>query len=76
MPIFDFQCSQCDHEFDVLVQRLEYDERESLYSDSTANQIITCEKCGCTKIKKKISNTSFALKGGCWAKDNYQKSTS
>lgn len=30
-----------------------------------------CDKCKKETAKRLISATSFFLKGGCWAKDNY-----
>lgn len=59
MPIYEYVCSKCGFETDVL-QKL---------SDPPPS---TCDKCGKKKtLKKKMSRTSFQLKGGGWYKDLY-----
>lgn len=58
MPIYEYGCPDCGHDFEAL-QKL---------SDPP---ISTCPSCGATRVEKKISRTSFVLKGGGWYKDHY-----
>ncbi len=58
MPIYEYQCEKCNHEF----------EREQRI---TADPIKTCPKCKARRVKKLISQTSFVLKGGGWYNDLY-----
>ena len=58
MPLYEYICKECGHEFDVLQS----------FSD---DPISICEKCGAEEVVKKISIPSFALKGGGWYKDHY-----
>lgn len=61
MPIYEYACEKCDHEFEV-EQRI------------TEDPIKTCPKCKSRKVKKLISQTSFVLKGGGWYSDLYSSS--
>ena len=58
MPIYEYMCEKCGHEF----------EREQRI---TADPIKTCPECKARKVKKLISQTSFVLKGGGWYNDRY-----
>jgi putative FmdB family regulatory protein len=58
MPIYEYQCEACGHEF----------EREQRISE---DPIKKCPKCGKQKAKRLISRTSFVLKGGGWYGDLY-----
>jgi putative FmdB family regulatory protein len=58
MPIYEYHCNACDHEFEVM-QKM---------SD---RPIRKCEKCGRLKAKKMISRTSFVLKGSGWYVTDY-----
>ena len=58
MPIYEYACGKCEHEFEV-EQRM------------TDDPIKTCPKCRSRKVKKLISKTSFVLKGGGWYSDLY-----
>ena len=60
MPLFEYKCPKCDHEFEEL--------RRSDDRDLPAK----CEKCD-GDAKRRISVTSFTLKGGGWAADGYSK---
>lgn len=51
MPIFEYICQDCKHEFDAL------------RSMSQADAAMACSKCGGENIKRKISNF-FAESGG------------
>lgn len=58
MPVYEYQCTACQHEF----------EREQRISE---DPIKKCPKCGKQKVKRLISRTSFVLKGGGWYGDLY-----
>lgn len=58
MPIYDYCCEKCGHEF----------EREQRI---TEDPIRRCPKCRSLRAKRLISRTSFVLKGGGWYKDLY-----
>ena len=61
MPVYEYMCGACDHEF----------EREQRITD---NPIKKCPACGAMKVKRLISRTSFVLKGGGWYSDLYSSS--
>jgi putative FmdB family regulatory protein len=58
MPVYEYQCTACNFEF----------EREQRISE---DPIKKCPKCGKQKAKRLISRTSFVLKGGGWYGDLY-----
>ena len=58
MPIYEYECEKCSHEF----------EREQRITD---DPVKTCPKCKARRVKKLISRTSFVLKGGGWYSDLY-----
>lgn len=58
MPLYEYRCGACDHQFEVM-QKL---------SD---RPIRKCEKCGRLKAKRIISQTSFVLKGSGWYTTDY-----
>ena len=58
MPIYEYHCDQCGHEFEVLQKSFDVDE-------------MPCETCGAT-AKRMISNTSFVLKGTGWYVTDYK----
>ena len=60
MPIYEYKCSQCGHQFDVL-QRIGADGSD-----------LTCPGCGTAKPEKMVS--AFASSGG--GSDSYAPSTS
>lgn len=56
MALYDFKCSECGHEIEVL-QKM---------SDPYPT---TCPNCGKETLEKQISkNTGFCLMGGSWYK--------
>ncbi len=57
MPIYEYVCSQCSHQF----------ERRQKFSDEP---IKTCPECG-SSVEKMISSTAFSLKGGGWFNSGY-----
>jgi putative FmdB family regulatory protein len=62
MPIYEYACSQCGKIQDVL-QKMNDPAPE------------TCEHCGASKtLSRKVSRTSFVLKGGGWYSDLYGSS--
>ena len=61
MPIYDYACQKCGHEF----------EREQRIVDDPVKK---CPACGALKAKRLISKTSFVLKGGGWYNDLYSSS--
>ena len=58
MPIYEYACGKCEHEFEV----------EQRISD---DPIKTCPECRSRKVKRLISRTSFVLKGSGWYSDLY-----
>jgi len=56
MPIYEYHCVACDHEFEELVGLNELPP--------------TCPLCT-QEVQRKISLTSFRLKGGGWYADAY-----
>jgi putative FmdB family regulatory protein len=57
MPIYEYQCTKCGHEFEVMQK----------FSDKPVSK---CPECT-GEVKKVISNTSFVLKGSGWYADGY-----
>lgn len=58
MPIYEYRCPDCGHQFDAL-QKI---------SDDPLTQ---CPSCEAGNVKKLISRTSFTLKGSGWYSDHY-----
>ena len=63
MPIYEYACKKCQHEFEVS-QRI------------TDDPVRTCPACRSRQVKRLISQTSFVLKGGGWYSDLYSSSKS
>ena len=63
MPIYEYACGKCEHEFEV----------EQRISD---DPVKTCPECRSRKVKRLISQTSFVLKGGGWYSDLYSSAKS
>lgn len=59
MPLFEYKCSKCGHQFEKLKK-------------SSEAATSPCPKCS-AEASKKISAASFHLKGGGWAADGYGK---
>jgi len=57
MPIYEYHCSKCKKTFEI-------------FQKITEKLLTKCPDCD-GKVKKLISQTSFALKGGGWYKDGY-----
>ena len=58
MPIYEYLCSSCGYEFEE-VQR---------FSDPSFDE---CPSCNNITAERKVSVSSFHLKGGGWFKDGY-----
>ena len=61
MPIYEYKCCQCGHTQGVITTLAERDRPPP------------CPECGSSELRRLISRSSFALKGGGWYKDGYQK---
>jgi putative FmdB family regulatory protein len=59
MPIFDFQCQSCSHEFEKLV----------LKSDAPAP---ACLECASVDVIKKVSAPGFRLSGSGWYETDFK----
>ena len=59
MPIYEYQCTACDKEIEVL-QKI---------SDAPLQE---CPACGEPALKKKISAAAFRLKGGGWYETDFK----
>ena len=57
MPLYEYRCERCSNEFEVLVRR----------SDTA----ICCPACASTEASKKVSRSSFHLKGTGWYASEY-----
>ncbi len=58
MPIYEYACPECGHEFETMQKVSE-------------QRLTDCPSCDGHKLKKKVSATSFSLKGSGWYKDHY-----
>jgi len=59
MPIYEYKCSKCEHQFEV-IQR---------FSD---NPIQICPECNKKSVQKLVSAPSFRLKGGGWYETDFK----
>ncbi|MGH1462226.1 MAG: FmdB family zinc ribbon protein [Neptuniibacter sp.] len=59
MPIFDFQCHNCGHEFEKLV----------LKSDAPAP---ACASCSSEDVTKQVSAPGFRLSGSGWYETDFK----
>jgi len=59
MPIYEYQCEKCEHQFDAL-QKL---------SDKPLKK---CPECGKMALTKLISAAGFRLKGGGWYETDFK----
>ena len=59
MPIYEYQCNACDHQFDAL-QKL---------SDA---KLSDCPACAKPELRKKISAPSFRLSGSGWYETDFK----
>ena len=59
MPIYEYKCLKCGHQFEV-IQR---------FSD---NPVEICPNCKNNKVEKLVSAPSFRLKGGGWYETDFK----
>ena len=59
MPIYEYKCSKCEHQFEV-IQR---------FSD---NPVEICPECNKKAVSKLVSAPSFRLKGGGWYETDFK----
>ncbi|HZV83125.1 MAG TPA: zinc ribbon domain-containing protein [Geobacteraceae bacterium] len=57
MPVYEYQCEACNYQFEL----------RQKFSDPPAE---ICPECS-GAVKKLISSTAFALKGGGWYTEGY-----
>ena len=75
MPIYEYKCDACGHEFEEM---LHFSERDVPLNTPCPNRIFDrnqepqCFDCG-GKVHLKMSLGSFHLKGSGWYKDGYGK---
>jgi putative FmdB family regulatory protein len=58
MPIYEYTCKACGHEFEVIQKITDKPTRK-------------CEACGKLQARRHISQTSFLLKGSGWYTTDY-----
>ena len=63
MPVYEYRCGKCGHEFEEL-QRI------------TEDPIRKCPQCGKPAVERLISKTSFVLKGSGWYATDYGRKSS
>ena len=59
MPIFEYVCDNCGHEFETLQK----------VSEAPLKK---CEACGSKKLRKKISAAGFRLSGSGWYETDFK----
>lgn len=59
MPFYEYQCSKCGHEEEVLQK----------VSDKPLKK---CPECGKNTMKKMVSAAAFRLKGGGWYETDFK----
>ncbi len=59
MPFYEYQCTQCGHEEEVLQKISE-------------KPLRICAACGKSTMKKKVSAAAFRLKGGGWYETDFK----
>ena len=59
MPIYEYQCQSCGHEYEAL-QKM------------SAKPLVHCPSCTEPELKKKISAAGFRLKGSGWYETDFK----
>lgn len=59
MPIYEYRCEECRHQFDTL-QKM------------SADPLTECPACGKSALKKAITAAAFHLKGGGWYETDFK----
>ncbi|MBL4821312.1 MAG: zinc ribbon domain-containing protein [Gammaproteobacteria bacterium] len=60
MPIYEYQCTNCGHELEVLQKIAE-------------EPLARCPSCKQDDLKKLVSASSFRLKGGGWYETDFKQ---
>lgn len=60
MPIYEYLCGKCGHDFEVLQK----------VSDAALRK---CPACGALRLKKRVSKPTFRLKGTGWYETDFKK---
>ena len=60
MPIYEYRCGSCRHEFES-IQKMSDD------------PLLDCPQCGRPELKKLISASGFRLKGGGWYETDFKQ---
>ena len=64
MPLYRYQCEDCKVEFEKLM---------SMRQKTDTSLEVICPSCGSLETRSVMHKTSFALKGGGWYKEGYQR---
>lgn len=59
MPLYEYRCDQCSHQFERLVRARSAKPK--------------CSQCDSEQVTRLISSGGFILKGGGWANEGYSK---
>lgn len=62
MPIYEYRCASCEHQFEEIQQ----------ISDPDPER---CPECDGAEVRRLVSQSNFALKGGGWFDDGYGASS-
>lgn len=62
MPIYEYRCDKCGHEFET-IQKI------------SETPLETCPECAENGLRKKVSAAGFRLKGGGWYETDFKKGT-
>ena len=60
MPIYEYQCTGCDHRLEV-IQKL------------SESPLVECPECGKPSLKRLVSAAAFRLKGTGWYETDFKK---
>ncbi|MEM6638692.1 MAG: zinc ribbon domain-containing protein [Pseudomonadota bacterium] len=59
MPIYEYRCDDCEHQFDALQKMSE-------------SPLTDCPECGIASLRKMVSAPNFRLKGGGWYETDFK----
>ena len=59
MPIYEYRCDNCGHEFETIQKVSE-------------GPLVDCPQCSEARLKKKVSAAAFRLKGGGWYETDFK----
>lgn len=62
MPIYEYRCDSCAHEFETIQKVSE-------------PPLTTCPACSAEALRKKVSAAGFRLKGGGWYETDFKSGT-